>query len=577
MSLRELTEAAARQCERPLLLLLDQFEEYLILASPEIQAGFRAWVADLAARPIGNLKLLLALRDEYTTDLEKVGFPPPAYKYNWIKLDCFSHRAAHDFLKGGLNLNPTDMDSLLTSAADIDGIPGKVKPITLNVLGHVLEEGGAVASGLDAGRLIRRYIDQVIGKPGVRAHAAPVLDQLITPHGTKRPRAEAELAEATRLSIQEVRAVLRGLHQAWLARPLDAASQVWELSHDFIAQAVSTYLGRQPLRFGRQALTWAGPALLGGLIALLGARQLNVWLETRPLDPEMVEIPAGSFCMGSRLPKTPAPADCPDLPVDDEANGDETPARRVSVPAFRLGKHEVTAGEYRRFVKAMQAEGKELIWNDDTDTVHALPLDQRDQKDRLPAVNVSFEDASAYAAWLSLATGQPEEAPYRLPTEAEWEYAARAPDPGKPVQKRRWWGNDTDHRQACKHANVLDRKGSSFLDSLNYIIDWANHDCEDAYALSAPAGRFGANAFQLEDMLGNVSEWVADCYHDSYWEAPPDPDAWMDGAYCADGRRVLRGGSWFSNPKILRSASRLKFKPGFRYDTIGFRLAQDLK
>ena len=577
-SLRDRVEAAARQAVGPLLLLLDQFEECLILAPIEVQAGFRAWVSDLAARPIGNLKLLLVLRKEYLNDLEQAGFPSPHSRVNWFDLASFSRRDALAFLQGGLTLDPGDMDRLLTSAMDIDGIPGKVRPITLNVLGHVLETGGAVAGGLDAGLLVRQYIDQVVDQPGVRTHAPPVLDQLITAHGTKRPRAEDELAEAAGLSTTQVRAVLRGLHQAWLARPLDAGRQVWELSHDFVARAVSAYLGRRPLKLGRQALAYAGPALLGGVLAILGVRQGTVMWETRPVIPEMVEIPDGSFCMGSRLPKTQAPAGCPDLPEDDEADQDEKPARRVLVPAFRLGKHEVTAGEYRRFVKAMQAEGKELIWNDDTNTVNALPLDQRDQKDRLPAVNVSFEDARAYAVWLSVATGQPENTPYRLPTEAEWEYAARAQAPTRnDPPRRRWWGDDPGHREACRHANVLDQKGLSVLKRLNYAIDWAAHDCEDAYALSAPVGHFGANVFGLYDMLGNVWEWVADCYHDSYAGARAGSAAWTDGTECAGGRRVIRGGSWGDAPASLRSATRVRSAPDYRLNDLGFRLAQDLK
>ncbi len=570
--LRALAEAAARKSKGPLLLLLDQFEEFLILASPEVQAAFQAWVAALAAQPIKNLKLLLVLRSEYLTDLDKAGFPLPHLGANWFQLACFSFNDARGFMAGsGLGLTPEALNKLLTSAAELDDIPGKVRPITLNVLGQVLENSEIAGTRLEAGKLVRQYIAQAVGQPGVRAHAAPVLDQLVTAQGTKRPRAEQELAAATGLSPLEVRAVLRGLHQAWLARPLDAARSVWELSHDFIARAVSVYLGRRQGELGRKVLALAGPALLGGLAAVLGSHYALQWWDTRPLIPDMVDIPAGSFCMGSRPPGAPAPADCPELPEDPEAQSDERPARRMYVPAFRLGRHEVTAGEFRRFVKARQARGEELNWTDDARTVDALPPAERVLKDRLPAVNLSHDDAVAYAEWLSRETGER----YRLPTEAEWEYAARAGS-----LTRRWWGDDLKREDACVHANVLDRQGLAALKAREYNITWEGFACAtDGYVLSAPVGHFGArgaNAFGLQDLLGNVWEWVADCYHASYGDAPAGPEAWMDGTECASGRRVIRGGSWDLGPATLRSAYRGGLTPGYRFDNLGFRLAQDL-
>jgi formylglycine-generating enzyme required for sulfatase activity len=317
-------------------------------------------------------------------------------------------------------------------------------------------------------------------------------------------------------------------------------------------------------------------ALASALLAAVTVYALTVtwpaWMERQPIHPEMVNIPAGSFCMGSRLPETPALADCPDLPEDDEANKDETPARRVAVPAFRLGKHEVTAGEYRRFVKAMQARGRDISWADDARTVDALPPTERTQKDRLPAVNLSHDDAVAYAEWLSRETGER----YRLPTEAEWEYAARAG-----TLTRRWWGDDPKREDGCTHANVLDRKALDVLKAAGIPITWESFACDtDGYVWSAPVGHFGAqgaNGFGLQDMLGNVWEWVADCYHDSYAGAPPGPAAWTDGMECASGRRVIRGGSWDSGPAYLRSASRGRITPDFRINLLGFRLAQDLK
>ena len=324
----------------------------------------------------------------------------------------------------------------------------------------------------------------------------------------------------------------------------------------------------------------AALALLAGLLMSWGGNAWVQWLETRPVIPEMVEIPAGSFCMGSRLPDTLASAECPELPEDDEAEPDETPARRVSVPAFRLGKHEVTAAEYRRFVKAMKAKGKEINGDRDASSVDSLTPSDLAHKDRLPAVNISYDEALGYAEWLWEETGR-KGPKYRLPTEAEWEYAARGPDAVNTVPlRRRWWsiGPKDVEKKACAHANVLDRKASLALKASGLYIDSESFACEtDGYVRSAPIGRFDSNRFGLYDMLGNVWEWVQDCYHETYQGRPNEGMAWMDGRDCQSDRQVVRGGSWDNGPKAVRSADRLQYIRGDRDDAVGFRLAQDLK
>jgi len=324
----------------------------------------------------------------------------------------------------------------------------------------------------------------------------------------------------------------------------------------------------------------AALALLAGLLISWGGNAWVQWLETRPVIPEMVEIPAGSFCMGSRLPDTPAPAECPDLPEDDEADPDETPARRLSVTAFRLGKHEVTAGEYRRFVKAMKAKGKEINGDRDASSVDSLTPSDLAHKDRLPAVNLSYDEAVGYAEWLWEETGR-KGPKYRLPTEAEWEYAARGPDTVNTVPlRRRWWsiGPKDVEKKACAHANVLDRKALLALKASGLYINSESFACEtDGYVRSAPIGRFDSNRFGLFDMLGNVWEWVQDCYHETYQGRPSEGIAWMDGRDCQSDRQVVRGGSWDNGPKAVRSADRLQYIRVDRDDAVGFRLAQDLK
>jgi hypothetical protein len=157
---------------------------------------------------------------------------------NFYQVGRFTIAAATDFMaRSGLKLHPDTLDRLLTSAAELDETPGLVRPITLNVIGYVLATGKAVAMTVDAGALVRRYIELTVGQPAIRDFAPQVLEQLVTEQGTKRPRAEQELTASTGLRRGEVRAVLNGLGDAALARPLDSVQGVWELSHDFVARA----------------------------------------------------------------------------------------------------------------------------------------------------------------------------------------------------------------------------------------------------------------------------------------------------------------------------------------------------
>jgi formylglycine-generating enzyme required for sulfatase activity/uncharacterized protein YjbI with pentapeptide repeats len=232
--------------------------------------------------------------------------------------------------------------------------------------------------------------------------------------------------------------------------------------------------------------------------------------------PEMVVIPAGEFWMGS------------DKSRDPEAFDDELPHHRVSIARrFALGRYPVTFAEYDSFAEANGRKPSE---------------DRGWGRENRPVINVSWEDAVAYCAWLSEQSGRP----YRLPTEAEWEYAARAG-----TETRYWWGEE-----AGKNNANCDGCGS----------EWDTKQ-------TAPVGSFRPNNWGLHDMLGNVWEWVQDCWHRSYEGAPTDGSAWEEGD-CA--RRVVRGGSWEVNPGNLRSPSRARGWPGNRDDNIGFRLAQDL-
>ena len=228
--------------------------------------------------------------------------------------------------------------------------------------------------------------------------------------------------------------------------------------------------------------------------------------------PEMVTIPAGSFRMGCVSGR-----DCESY---------WEPVHSVRIASFEMSKYEVTFEEYDAFTGATGRERvNDLGWG----------------RGRRPVINVSWEDAVAYTHWLSAQTGES----YRLPSEAEWEYAARAGS----TTKYSWGNYIGDNRANC------DGCGSRWDDRQ-----------------TAPVGSFRANRWGLHDMHGNVWEWVQDCWNDNYRGAPDDGSAWESGN-CS--WRVLRGGSWDdSGPRDLRSADRGRYTSENRYFDCGFRIAR---
>ena len=186
-------------------------------------------------------------------------------------------------------------------------------------------------------------------------------------------------------------------------------------------------------------------------------------------------------------------------------------------------------------------------------------------------INVSWQDARDYAAWLSAKTGKE----YRLPTEAEWEYAARAG-----TTTRRYWDETPDQKPdpACAHANVFDRGNIERIEARYGAIGQSRFLCEDPYPFTAPVGaaEFNPNPWGLHDTIGNVWEWAQDCWHESYEGAPGDGSAWEVENPAECERRVVRGGSWYSAPQDMRSASRFWFSPGYHFSNLGIRLARSL-
>ena len=251
------------------------------------------------------------------------------------------------------------------------------------------------------------------------------------------------------------------------------------------------------------------------LEALVAAREGRLpTIQDCPQCPQMVYIPTGSFRMGD---------------IQGGGDSNEKPVHRVSVKAFLMSATEVTFAQWDACAAAGGCSYK--------------PSDSGWGSGSRPVINVSWEDITKqYIPWLNKKTGEQ----YRLPSEAEWEYAARAGS-----ETKYSWGNSIGNNKAN-----CDGCGSR----------WDNSQ-------TAPVGSFAANAFGLYDMHGNVWEWTQDCWNGSYKDAPSDGTAWLSGN-C--GRRVLRGGSWNNDPIVLRSDYRNIITAGNRNYFNGFRLARTL-
>lgn len=285
----------------------------------------------------------------------------------------------------------------------------------------------------------------------------------------------------------------------------------------------------------------------------------------------MVVIPAGAFFIGSNR-------DEQDLSVAEgrgrQYTDRESPQHSVTIARdFAVGAHEVTRDQFEVFVREAKHRvepGCQTYEPRAEDGVFKrtsrADRDWRDpgyaQRGDHPVVCLAWDDASAYVTWLARKTGQP----YRLLTEAEWEYAARAG-----TTTSRYWGDDPDKTQSCAFANVADRTPNPW--GKPYQNDHM-YDCDDGYAVTSPVGSLKPNAFGLYDMIGNVWEWLEDCAHANYVGAPVDGSAWREGGDCM--RRALRGGAFHENSAYARTAIR-GFNTHFsRYSTDGFRVARDL-
>lgn len=263
---------------------------------------------------------------------------------------------------------------------------------------------------------------------------------------------------------------------------------------------------------GGAASKWLGWRGLAVGLALLAAAAGGLYLSAHPAQriaalTDMAAIPAGSFVMGVQRPTEAMEA---------------SPARRVTVKGFRMSRRDVTFAEYDAFAVA---------------TGRPFPPDGGWGRGRNPVVNVSWADVQAYIGWLNTGTGRR----FRLPTDAEWEYAAHGGG-----TSTYWWGDKLDPAKAA--ADLGARPPGP-----------------------APVGQFPANGYGLFDMAGNVWQRVEDCWHADYRSTPTDGRPYLGGT-CHG--RIARGGSWFSAEPDLRVVARASVADAFAGSTVGFRLAE---
>jgi formylglycine-generating enzyme required for sulfatase activity len=567
------------------VLVLDQFEEIFTLQTEEVRTGLATALGELASPGLPtrirqtirpgerapytdtppDVRIILSLREEYVGALEQLVPTVPTLFERRFRLSPLTREMACQAV-----IKPATVDvpqvfatrPFVYKDATLSGMmeflvnrQGEVEPFQLQIICQYVEQQVAehqrqgqgvveVDERILNGRAVmedllqdfyRRAVGQLPGWPlsWQRGRARRLCERgLLSPTG-HRVSMEAgqikkqyhmremslEVLTEARLLRKESRPALEGFY--------------YELSHDSLTGPVMKRrrLRDQAVKIALGLVILLG--VLGGVVAnqtlvkyeqashssmdAYRASILEILKRGEPLKPVMEHVPAGSFFMGNiRSGKG----------KEEVGTPDELPVHKVTIKPFQLGKYEVTFEEYDQFA---------------AETGRSLPDDRGWGRGKRSVINVSWEDAKEYAKWLSTKTGND----YRLPTEAEWEYAARSGG------KDEIWAGTSDEKQLADYA-VYEQSGTESVGSKK------------------------PNGLGLYDMSGNVWEWVEDCWHESYKGAPEDGSAWLETHSGSCGQRVLRGGSWGNKPGYLRASLRYWNTSAIRSDFLGFRLVQDI-
>ena len=374
----------------------------------------------------------------------------------------------------------------------------------------------------------RNFLIPPVGTSLIRDTVLDIAHEALIRQWDRLQRWTAEEAEQAELYLRLEASALRwqqGRGALWIGSDLSYARQWWDerkpskrwaarYGGDFDLAAKFLMSSRRAAR-RRKSFPWGVVGAFVLAVVLVVFWQYGELVKSRPIEPEMVIVKPGRFTVGS-------PEE------DNEAYSYERPLHEVVIKKpFAIGRFEVTFAEYEKFVYAAGRRS---------------PSDNGWGAGKRPVINVSWEDARDYAKWLSEKTGKR----YRLPTEAEWEYAARSG--GK---RQKWAGTS----------------GEAELNEYAWYID-------NAEGKTHPVGKKKPNGIGLYDMSGNVWEWVEDDWHENYEGAPTDGRPWEDNPRGAG--RVIRGGGGFSLAQGCRSAIRFSGPPGGRLSFVGFRLARSV-
>ena len=451
-------------------------------------------------------------------------------------------------------------------AARIDAA-AKVQPL-LEQASELVQKGKLEGPGDDTALAVYRKVlsldpENVVARQGLQRVQQPALDRALSAAAQNDDaKADAALTDAAAIlpsspALADTRARVATMRTGRADNLMAQAQSALDAGNLGLAQ-----------RIAEQAATLGAPTD-AFLAKVQNAREYSSYhpgqvfadhfLDIVGQAPGMVVIPRGSFLMGE--PQR-----------GRSQTGAEQPQHEVTIAkGFAMARAEVTVAEFRAFVRQSgyvpdsdrlggasvydEANGRMQTragvgWQDDYAGQRAQGND--------PVVNVSWNDAHAYVEWLSKRTGQH----YRLPTEAEYEYAERAG-----TTTAYWWGDGAPMGKVENLTGAGDRSPAH--------RSWANafKIYNDGYWGPAPVMSFQPNPFGLYDISGNVSEWVADCWHENYVRAPSDGSAWVNPG-CAE--RVIRGGSWGSAPDQDRSSFRMGAAADARSGRVGFRVARDL-
>ena len=444
---------------------------------------------------------------------------------------------------------------LLTQAAELLHKPGmeeraKNEASALGIYRQVLKiDAGNKVADQGLAQIERGYIDRALAAAAQDDFAGA--DQVLADAAPIRPGSHELLDARTQIEgirHQRATAVMTQANSALDAGNADLAQLLATRAQGLSPDVAGVDAFNERLRNARLYASFKP----GQVIA-------DAFVDRGGKAPALVVVPTGGFIMGS--------------PTEEAGHrASEEPQREVKISTgFALGRDEITVAEFRSFVEDARYEtdadrlGVSVVYDEESGhTIDKREVNWRSDytgataSDNQPVIHVSWNDANAYARWLATRTGKR----YRLPSEAEYEYALRAG-----TQTRFWWGDGNPMRTVGNLTGDGDKSPS--------LRRWTNSfpHYSDGFWGPAPIGKFAANPFGLRDIDGNVSAWVEDCWHDSYLRAPADSRAWVNPG-CE--RHVVRGASWGSAPEQARSAFRTNLPADARNAQVGIRVARDL-